>query len=76
MKNCWKVKFNSAVGSIFNKKLLKSEVCGSYEQCMWLIDMHCPRKKSQQLWLKKKEENAEKWKRRHTNVNPNTHYIY
>ena len=48
---------------IFNEKIVeKSEDCGSCEQCTGPTDVYCSQKKSQQLWLKKKEkeENAEK----------------
>ena len=48
---------------IFNEKIVeKSEDCGFREQCTGPTDVYCSQKKSQQLWLKKKEkeENAEK----------------
>ena len=48
---------------IFNEKIVeKSEDCGSCEQCTGPTDVYYSQKKSQQLWLKKKEkeENAEK----------------
>ena len=69
---------NSIIRPIFNEKIVeKSEDCGSCEQCTGPTDVYCSQKKSQQLWLKKKEkeENAEKWKRIRINVNPNTHKL-
>ena len=81
-KHCSKIIFNcvnSIIRLIFNEKIVeKSEDCGSHKQCTGPTDVHCSQKKSQKLWLKKKkkkEENAEKWKRIHTNMNPNTHKL-
>ena len=44
------------------KKWLKSEVCGSCEQCTRPTDVHCTLHKSQQLRLKKKTEKTRKLK--------------
>ena len=59
---------NSAMGPIFNKKLLKSEICGSRKQYTGPTDVYCSRKKSQQLQLKKKKKKRKMLKSENTDA--------
>ena len=83
---CWNWKYcseiifkcvNSAVGPIFNKKLLKSVICGTVNsaQCtyaLFTVDKvnYC---RLNQKKKKKKEKNVEEKHIRHFHCNPNSH---
>ena len=63
-------------GPFLMKKWLKSEICGSREQCTRPTDVHCTLHKSQQLRLnKKKRENAQTENANMNKLNPNRAYI-
>ena len=77
-KHCSEIIFkcvNSAVGPIFNKKLLKNVICGTMNSAQ----MHCSQLTKSTIAAepkKKKEKNAAPKRRRRNNFHPNGHNKY